>query len=163
MWEEREIVCYLIDYHSDPKLTHQARIDAIKDGVERQLFFQYANQKKYGRSSPNITEDTHEEWKKIRYIVDECLEDGYLREEKVEHKADPVYSIEYKPPEQYLFLTAKGKKLARARYYYLKYLPEEFGDFKIILLTILGTIITSPIWKPIIESVGGIVSPWFRP
>ncbi len=151
MWEEREIVGYLRDYHSSPELNHQEKIDAIKDGVERQDFFLYISKKKYKHEIREILENNREEWKRIRYVVDECIEDGYLRQE-IEKIKGPFGDEILKG--QYLFLTSKGKKLLRGYYFYLKYLPEEFSDLKIILFAIVGTILTSPIWRPIISRIG---------
>ncbi|MDP3999428.1 MAG: hypothetical protein Q8P76_02445 [bacterium] len=156
MWEEREIVSYLRDYHSSPELGHQTKIDAIKEGVERGNFFAYVGKKKYGLDIRKILETNREEWKKIRYLVDECLEDGYLIERVTETNGALTSSDEDGVKivtGQYLYLTSKGKKLLRKSYFYFKYLPEEFGDLKIVLLTIIGTIITSPIWQPFLNFI----------
>lgn len=152
MWEERKIVLCLAEYHSSADIEHLEKIKAIKEGVERAKFFQFVAQRVFKVSMLSITEETMEIWKKIRYIVDECLEDGYLIEKEL--KTTPLD----KNFEQYLFLTSKGKKLMRKSYFYLKYLPEEFGDFKVVLLAIIGTIITSPLWSPIFHYVGALLS-----
>lgn len=138
MWQERKIVKCLIKYHSNPSLDLNSHIKAIKNGVERGSFFQYAIKKIHKTDSGDeITEETRIPWQKVRYVVDECIEDEYLKEVA-------------RGTRSYLLITSKGKKLARWQYFYFKYILEEFGDLKIIIGTILVTVISSPLWSPII-------------
>ena len=151
-----------MDYHSDDDNNHDAKYQAIRYGVSRSDFTKYVLRKKYDFTESDlgktVTENTREKWKQVRYLIDECIEDGYLREEE-KFTTRPSQVIGGKNERvsigHYLHLTSKGKKLARKSYFYLKYLPEEFSDLKIILITILGTVATSPLWlklSPFIES-----------
>jgi hypothetical protein len=158
MWEERKLVLMLKKYRSCDDLSHQGKIDAVKDGADRGGFIRYFAKMKYNSDFPKnrltgksgaITEENRDEWEKIRDILDECVEDGYIKEEITESTF--LLLGEEKTVYHKLLITSKGKKLIRWNYFYLKFLPEEFGDLKIVLITILGTIITSPIWKPILS------------
>ncbi len=148
----------LMDFHSSAELNHRDRVLAIKEGVERKRLFKYLGNKMFGYDTDEITEEYAESWKKLRYLFDECLEDGYLKQEEryeiIPGNAHLGIADRQKLKGEYIFLTSKGKKLARKKYYYLKYLPEEFGDAKKIIYTIVGTIITMPIWKPLFSSLG---------
>jgi len=146
MWEERQIILYLKDYLERGDLDARARSLALKEGIERGDFFKYVSSRKKNKiGDGQITAENIDEWKDIRWILDECIEDGYVREELRHSNFIPK---SYPPDEHYLFVTSKGKKLLR-KLYYIEYLLNEFGSTRLIVLTFLATIITSKIWLPV--------------
>lgn len=149
MWEQRKLIIKLKEYRIRGGLNHDQRIRAIKHGVNRKDFVTYILKGKL------ILEDNVELWEKTRNTLDECIEDGYLRQENQEEDGGYISVGEAAEPRKkgsYLFITSKGQKLTRTIEYWFKLIPEHFT----VIWSIIFAIITFAIglnWHSILDKL----------
>jgi len=139
MWKQRKIVLLLKKYTERVDIDVMARYITTTRGVHRVDFVRWVLKKLYGIDVDKVDDTNFPGWQDIRSLLEESIEDGYIIQK--DDQTDLSLSL--------LKLSSKGWKLTRWQYFYFKYLPEEFGDLKVVLITMLATLATSSLLKVI--------------
>ncbi len=139
MWEQHEIVLLLKAYTQRIDIEVKDRYILTTRGIPRVAFVRWTYKRWYGSDVEEVDDTNFSGWQRIRSVLDECVEDGYVIQK--ENQEDLGLSL--------LKLSSKGWKLARWQYFYFKYLPEEFGNLKLVLGTVVVTILTSSLLRAI--------------
>lgn len=147
MKQMRETVLTLNEFLNQEELDLQDRIDSVKHGVERSVFFKFAGEKMFGCNLESINKENVMYWQPIRNMVDECIEDGFITVDVQEvtgsHNEMGCSSECIRKKGHYLLISSKGKKLMRNGYYIFHFIPTAFPQPYGFILSIVSAVVVA--------------------
>jgi hypothetical protein len=166
MFLKRKIICAL-DKYEDIELEGKEMAYLAKNkrqlGITQRAFIAWFREK---NGNDKYTYET------VDKCINDCIEDNYIRRVYVNGDAymrfvpnedGPTFLAKTKLPYyqiENISVSSKGRELKHWYFFYLKFLPENFSDLKVVLVTVLVTIFTSPLWNPLFSIIKNKLEFW---